>query len=875
MVNKKIVAVAAVMGIILILSLIAIVVAVGFLGGQNKPAEGNLEIVIYDTQTLYSLPETTIQVYNQQQELIKETTTNEKGTAYLTLPDGTYNIITQRKGYEEQLREYTVQQNSKQLLDIPLTRLNICIENWTCTPWTTCTDGTQTQTCTDNNQCGTTYEKPPETRTCENTECTTNTDCDDKNPCTQDQCQNGQSCTHTQKTNCKDNDQCCPTQCTHVTDNDCEYTGGDTGGGGSGGGGTGGGSGEDPECESDSDCDNGICCDEECVEPECESDTDCEDSNQCHTNFECENPGQCNADCEYQQITECINGDNCCPAGCDSTNDNDCTDTCTDDEGCNDEGDLYCDTDESIIYTCGEADDGDECLDHINPLDCSDGCQCTCGDYIDPEDGNESLVGCNDGIDNDCNGDIDENDTACDDCVPSNEPCGTEACCSGNCDDETNYCFACVECPFGGEYCSGYEPGECEENCGTPTACDDTPGDEHTTLSTCDHGETYFQDECFECQLQDIPICNSIGVCTADPECNLLAPDTDIDGCDGGGQDYFADECGSTCQVEDRDDICRSSGFHATCTASPECNGIQAGTGDCDSSCQYTGGGDCSEEGESCPPACCSGFYCDPDGPHCFECLSGILDSVDHNCESDNCGADSECDELAQGSITSDKDHCCTSACSADDDVNDDACTCSGGKCQQGYCEQGETCYHHVTCSPNGWITTHESCSLAEECSGNAMIVDKVCEEGCQGESVPCEQEMECDGPGNTKECGGDNYYCTYNDGWVWTTEPVKENRFERNCFDGFDNDCDGLADEDDPGCELNNECTTECLGNDDCFSGFCSTETETECSEVYNCSNYQKCQDPEGTEFCESEFGVGYHCICWSKLNPQPPPIE
>ncbi|MCK5416416.1 PKD domain-containing protein [Candidatus Parcubacteria bacterium] len=41
-----------------------------------------------------------------------------------------------------------------------------CIEDWTCAPWLACTSGIQTTTCTDNNSCGTTNNKPDEMQSC-------------------------------------------------------------------------------------------------------------------------------------------------------------------------------------------------------------------------------------------------------------------------------------------------------------------------------------------------------------------------------------------------------------------------------------------------------------------------------------------------------------------------------------------------------------------------------------------------------------------------------------------------------------------------------------------------------------------------------------
>jgi len=42
----------------------------------------------------------------------------------------------------------------------------ICTENWSCTGWSACVGGVQTRTCTDLNDCGTTFNKPSESRDC-------------------------------------------------------------------------------------------------------------------------------------------------------------------------------------------------------------------------------------------------------------------------------------------------------------------------------------------------------------------------------------------------------------------------------------------------------------------------------------------------------------------------------------------------------------------------------------------------------------------------------------------------------------------------------------------------------------------------------------
>lgn len=43
----------------------------------------------------------------------------------------------------------------------------LCEEDWTCTEWSECTEGQQTRTCSDSNECGTEENMPEETQECE------------------------------------------------------------------------------------------------------------------------------------------------------------------------------------------------------------------------------------------------------------------------------------------------------------------------------------------------------------------------------------------------------------------------------------------------------------------------------------------------------------------------------------------------------------------------------------------------------------------------------------------------------------------------------------------------------------------------------------
>ncbi|MCD4740296.1 hypothetical protein K8R43_03840 [archaeon] len=153
-------------------------------------------------------------------------------------------------------------------------------------------------------------------------------------------------------------------------------------------------------------------------------------------------------------------------------NDPDCSD-CTPDCSL---GQTQCNG--NINQTCGECD-GDSCLDWCED-DCSDDCSCECGGYT--MSGNESLVSCSDGIDNDCDGHTDEIDTDCGGggCLADGETCSQNSdCCNETCDDDDSWCLGCN---------GGFDlfDGQCESSCGAHWTCDEkNPGETGSSWSCC------------------------------------------------------------------------------------------------------------------------------------------------------------------------------------------------------------------------------------------------------------------------------------------------------------------------------------------------------------------------------------------------------
>ncbi|MDP2750272.1 MAG: S8 family serine peptidase [Nanoarchaeota archaeon] len=132
---------------------------------------------------------------------------------------------------------------------------------------------------------------------------------------------------------------------------------------------------------------------------------------------------------------------------------------------------------------------------------------------------------------------------------------------------------------------------ECDSSCSAVSECDEeNPG---YNLNKC-VGTSYYEDKCSSsCQYQDITSvfeCTESGCSCAQPLCDGLTAGNDITTCSA-GYSYFADKCTSTAGGEDRgDNTCRSANSLQSgdgCTADSQCNGVTAGTGDCDSDCNY------------------------------------------------------------------------------------------------------------------------------------------------------------------------------------------------------------------------------------------------------------------------------------------------
>lgn len=180
---------------------------------------------------------------------------------------------------------------------------------------------------------------------------------------------------------------------------------------------------------------------------------------------------------------------------------------------------------------------------------------------------------------------------ACVDRKPNGAPCTQDGeCQSGFCDNDgvglpdDGWCFMPSN-----TYFDGQESNYCEYSTGVGSRnCDERPVG--ARLNAC-FGSPYLEDRCSStCDEEDIPSvfdCHDPGCACAEPLCDGLAPGDPLPTCSN-GLSYFADECSAIAAGRDRgDSICRSTAFVPGCSASPECNGQQAGVGDCTDDCHY------------------------------------------------------------------------------------------------------------------------------------------------------------------------------------------------------------------------------------------------------------------------------------------------
>ncbi|MBW2701293.1 MAG: hypothetical protein JRF33_10775, partial [Deltaproteobacteria bacterium] len=364
----------------------------------------------------------------------------------------------------------------------------------------------------------------------------------------------------------------------------------------------------------------------------CEVDVDCDDGNPCTTDT-------CNdGDCVNANVADGSPCDDGNPCTTDTCNDGDCVNAnVADGSPCDDE--WWCNGDETCqAGTCqaGSRDcsDTDVCTQDICDDDLN---QCLHPPVTEPPDteGPVDDPSCSDGLDNDCDGNTDADDTECMSC---NNP--------AQCNDD-NDCTAddCVD-------------GACVNTAvGDGTGCDDgffcTDGD------TCTGG-----------------MCSGPAMdCSAsNDDCNVGVCNEDSDACEGAPvPEFTVCEDGLFCTV---DDACDAAGACVAGATSP-C------VGECDASCDE-GNRVCvlAAEGTPCTD---NGLFCD--GAETCD-LTGACLSAGDPCGSGQCASCSESEHciIDDGANCDDGDGvaCTVGICQAD-------ASCVG-TLDDNECAGGETC---------------------------------------------------------------------------------------------------------------------------------------------------------------------------------------
>ena len=455
-----------------------------------------------------------------------------------------------------------------------------------------------------------------------------------------------------------------------------------------------------------------------------------------------------------------------------------------------------------------------------------------------------------DGVDNDCDGEVDEPDLVqgkylelCDDgnaCTL--DTCGGEGGCEHQ-DSEGGECADSDACTVG-DHC---EAGACV---GLPVVCDDgNPctddlcdgfggcASEHN-LAPCDDGDPCsVKDSCEQGQCSGFEVdCE----CLSDIDCAALEDDNVCNGtllCDTSKLPHL-------CVVDP-----------ITVVVCPEPSGVDA---ICLMSACDSGTGQCSMV-----PAH-EGFACD-DGDMCTvgdscvegECVAGVAANCNDGnpCTDDVCGGESGCAHTPNAAACSDNNSCTKGD------------LCDGGECVAGApldCDDGNVCTDDLCDPQDGCVHTPnqapcdlgDSCLLGVHCEGGACLFDTVlnCDDDNPCTTDTCLPESGCKNVNNKLPCSDDSV-CTIGDqcdGGQCVIGPPLACDDDNPCTDDL---CDaatgcGHAGNDAP-CDLGNECTV----GDHCQSGACVFDSLLGCDDGNYCT----------TDSCDPESG------CVHELNELP----
>lgn len=502
----------------------------------------------------------------------------------------------------------------------------------------------------------------------------------------------------------------------------------------------------------------------------------------CTASVECNDFNRCTID-------ECIGG------SCRWTPVTDGT-SCDDDRFCTSPG--TCVSGECTGVVENDCDDGDDCTD-----DLCDDVMMECRHTLHPRPGAEGPLGeptCEDGLDNDCDGQTDGEDANCTPCETAADCDDGNPCTEDSCNDLTGICTNAPAAD--GTPCEDGEFCTVDEACSAGVCTGGEPRDCSAEAPVCNVGRCHEgTDRCFGEPVPDGTPCLDDRYCTVNEACAAGA-------CLAGGvRDCAA--YGDACNIGVCDDDL------GACARRPEPDGTP-----CDD-------GQACSVGESCVAGVCGGGMprdCSAlDGP----CQTGVCDETSGDCFAVPLADGTACDD---GLLCTEGTTCNAGACGGGRPTD---CSALDGPCQTGVCDEASGC-HAVArtagtpCDDGLYCTTGESCTAAGACAGGAA---RSCADADVCTTDSCnETEDRCDN--------------------LLTPVPGAEGpRGAANCSDGVDNDCDRATDGADSDCiactsnaQCNdgNPCTT-----DRCQSGACvntPVANGTACDDGLYCTNPDTC---------------------------------
>lgn len=757
---------------------------------------------------------------------------------------------------------------------------------------------------------------------CENIECTSDNECDDKVDCTTDSCNSSNTCVHEANNDyCNDGQYCngieycdignspsivnisgcesgTPIDCSdglNCTDDNCNE--------------------ETDLCENtpnNSNCDNGTYCDGEeicdpenagadvngCIDPiaeidcndsincttdSCDENNDtcsnvpddnfCDDSNPCTTDI-CSNSEDCTSSnvadgtaCAYSASKSNSPGGICISGVCEKE--------CTQNSDCNDGFSCTSDTCDPTYGYC--------VYTPVNSA-CDDSNVCNGAETCDPDDpGADQTTGCMAGNDIVCPPDADPctDDTSCDpstgcsyDVMADGTECEIspdilEVCISGNCvegcisDAQCDDGLTCTTdiCNLAISYC---EYTLNDDVCSDPDPCNGeetcSPYDQnHNPATGCVDGAPLVCD--------DGLYCNGTESCVTFTGCvngNLPDCDDGVD-CTTDSCNENTDSCDNLADDNNCEDIspCQVGLCDSTegCYTSQLANGIV-----CDS---IPGVDEICHEGECL-------VYCETNAD-CNDELSCTLDS----CDTEN----NVCVFETDNSVCSDGNACNGAELCDPDNQNADANGCVDAEplnCNDGYACTTDSCNtelgcintpNNAYCSDNAFCTGEETCNPSDENADNDGCVAGTlvnCDDGLSCSTNYCDEVNDTCAAILDNDVCNDNLFCNGNE----TCNPEDLNHDSNGCVTGS-SPCtsDGIGCTVDDCDEENNLCTHEpdnnACDNDKFCDGteICSTTLGCISGTPVNCNDEIDCTADSCDETIDSCVNSPNHSLCQNDI--------